>query len=68
MVHLAVYIQCSCLSLTSVTWILFECPGMWDTYDLDCILGKGDRLNLLENLHILEWKTYHKNFWWKNSL
>ena len=37
-------IQCSCMSLMSVTWTLFTSPDMWDTFDLDCILSKGDQL------------------------
>ena len=42
MVHLGV--QCSCMSLISLSWILFKSPGLWDKFDLDCILGKGDQL------------------------
>ena len=37
-------IQCSCLSLISLTWTLFKTPALWDKFDLDCILGKGDQL------------------------
>ena len=33
------------MSLISVTWILFRSPGMWDTFDLDCVLGKVDQLS-----------------------
>ena len=52
-------IQCSCLSLMSITWTLFRSPGLWDKFDLDSILGKEriSCLNLLENLDILGWKT-----------
>ena len=28
----------------SVTYTLFRSPGMWDKFDLDCILGKGSQL------------------------
>ena len=28
----------------SVTWASFRSPGMWDKFDLDCILGKGNQL------------------------
>ena len=28
----------------SLTWILFRYPGLWDKFDIDCILGKGDQL------------------------
>ena len=34
-------IQCSCMSLMSITW---TSPGLWDKFDLDSILGKGDHL------------------------
>ena len=32
------------MSLVSVSWTLFKSPGLWDTFDLDSILGKGDQL------------------------
>ena len=32
------------MSLISVTWTLFRSPGMWNTFDLDCISGKGVQL------------------------
>ena len=37
-------LQCTCMSLNSVTWTLFGSPGLWDRLDLDFILGKGDQL------------------------
>ena len=37
-------IQCSCMSLISLSWTLFKSPGLWEKFDLDCILGKGDQL------------------------
>ena len=37
-------IQCFCVSLISVTWKLFRSPGIWDKFNLDCILSKGDQL------------------------
>ena len=37
-------IQCSCMSLMSVSWTLFKCESIWDSFDLDCILQKGDIL------------------------
>ena len=37
-------IQFSCLSLISLSQTLFKSPGLWDKFDLDCILGKGDHL------------------------
>ena len=32
------------MPLISVRWTLFESPGLWNKFDLDCILGKGDQL------------------------
>ena len=37
-------IQCSCMSLVSLRWTLFKSPALWDKFDLDWILGKGDQL------------------------
>ena len=37
-------IQCSRMSFMSVSWILFKSPGMWDKFELDCILDRGDQL------------------------
>ena len=28
----------------SVSWILFKSPGIWDKFELDCILARGDQL------------------------
>ena len=28
----------------TVTWTLFGSLGMWNKFDLDCMLGKGDQL------------------------
>ena len=36
--------QCSCMSLMSVTWTLFKFPGIWDKFDVDSILRKRDHL------------------------
>ena len=36
-------IQCSCMSLISVSWTLFRCPGQWDKLELDGMLGKRDQ-------------------------
>ena len=37
--------QCSCISLISVNWVLFKSPGLQDKFNFkkDCILGKGDQ-------------------------
>ena len=37
-------IQCSCMSLMYVTWTMFKSPGIWDKFDLDCILSEGNQL------------------------
>ena len=34
----------ACMSLISLSWTLFESPGLWYKFDLDCILSKGDQL------------------------
>ena len=31
-------IQNSCMCLMSLIWTLFGCPGVWDKFNLDCIL------------------------------
>ena len=35
--------QCSCMSLVSLTWTLFQSLGLRDKSSLDCILDKGDQ-------------------------
>ena len=37
-------IQCSCMSLISVSWTLFKFLGLWDKFDSDSIIGKEDQL------------------------
>ena len=37
-------IQCSHMSLMSVCWTFFKSENIWDSFDLDCILQKGDLL------------------------
>lgn len=37
-------IQCSYMSLICVSWTLFKSPGLWDKFDFDYILGKGNQL------------------------
>ena len=37
-------IQCSYMSLMSVCWILFKSVSIWNSFDLDFILQKGDIL------------------------
>ena len=36
--------QCSCMSLMSVYWILFKSARILDSFDINCILQKGDLL------------------------
>ena len=31
------------MSLVSVPWTLVKSPGLWDKFELDSILGKGDQ-------------------------
>ena len=37
-------IQCSCILLISVCWTLFKSADLWNNFDLDCVLGKGNQL------------------------
>ena len=39
-------LQCSCMSLISVSWTLFKFPGLYDKFDLDCILKEISYLTL----------------------
>ena len=36
--------QCSSIALTEITWTLVKSHEMWDKFDLDRMLGKGDQL------------------------
>ena len=57
-------IQCSCMSLMPITWILFISPGLWDKFDLDSILAKGDQFfKFIGKSRYLGWKTYRKSSW-----
>ena len=37
-------IQYSYMPLMSINWTLFRSPGLWDKFDFDWVLGKGDQL------------------------
>ena len=37
-------VQCSCMSLISVSWTLFKSPGLRDKFDLYSALGKMKQL------------------------
>ena len=47
-------IQYPCMSLMSVFWTLFKSISIWDFFNLDCILQKGDLLfkSLNNNRHL----------------
>ena len=55
--------QCFYMSLICVLFQLLMFPGLYNKFNLDCILRKYVKgiLNLLANLDILELKTYDKN-------
>ena len=38
------------MSLVSVGWPFFRSPGLWDKFDLECILCKRDQLFKLNNM------------------
>ena len=61
-------IQCSCLSLMSITWTLFRSPGLWDKFDLDSILGKEDQLfKFIGKLRYLRVEDLAQEFLVENS-
>ena len=37
-------IQCSCMALMAICWMLLKRIVLWRPADLDCILQKGDDL------------------------
>lgn len=43
-------IQWSYISLDSVGWPFFRSPGLWDKFDLECILCKRDQLFKFNNM------------------
>ena len=61
-------IQCSCMSLISVSWTLFEAPGLWDKlWDVDSTLGKGDKLfEFIGKFRWLGMEDLPQEFWIKN--
>ena len=57
-------IQSWCMSLIFVSWTLFKSPILWDKFDLDYILFKGDQLfKFIGKVKRLGWKAYHKSSW-----
>ena len=62
-------IQCSCLSLMSVCWTLFKSVSIWDSFDLHCILQKGDFLfKSLNNYKYLGKEDLPHEFFIENSI
>ena len=61
-------IQCSRISLMSICWTLFKSPSIWDSFDLDCILQKGDLLfKSLNNYRYLAIEDLPQGFLVENS-
>ena len=64
-------IQCSFMSkkrLMSVCWTLFKSASIWDSFDLDCILQKGDLLfKSLNNYRYFEMEDLRQEFFLENS-
>ena len=60
-------IQCSCMSLLSVWWILFKYVNVWDSFDSYCISQKGDLLfKSLNNYKYLGMEDLPKEFFIEN--
>ena len=61
-------IQCSCMSLMSVSWTLFKSASIWDSFGLDCLLQKGDvLLKSLSKYRYLGMKDLPQGFCIENS-
>ena len=61
-------IQCSCLSLMSACWTLFKSSSIWNSFNLDCILQKGDLLlKSLNNYRYLGMEDLPQEFFIENS-
>ena len=59
--------QCSCISPMSVCWTLFKSASIWDSFDLDCILQKGDLFKSLNNYRYLGLENLSQEFFTENS-
>ena len=60
-------IQFPCMSLMSVCWTLFKSVSKWDSFDLDCILQKGDLLfKSLNNYRHLGMENLPQDFFIEN--
>ena len=61
-------IQCSCMSLVSLTWTSLRSPGLWNKFALDSILGKGDQLfNFMGKFRYLGMEDLSQEFLVVNS-
>ena len=55
------------MSLMSVCWTLFKSVSKWDSFDLDCILQKGDLLfKSLNNYRHLGMENLPQDFFIEN--
>ena len=51
-----------------VTWALFTSPVIWDTFDLDCIIGKENQLfKSIGKFRYLGMEDLPHKFWVENS-
>ena len=61
-------VQCSCMSLMSVSWTLLKSASIWDSFDLDCTLQKWDLLfKSLNNYRYLGMEDLLQEFYIENS-
>ena len=61
-------VQCSFIPLMSVCWTLFKSVSIWDSFDLDCILQKGDILfESANNYRYLGMEDLPQEFFIENS-
>lgn len=56
------------MSVISGTWTLFRSPGLWEKYDVDCILAKGNQLlKFISKFRYLGIKDLPRKFFTYNS-
>ena len=61
-------IHCSCMLLMSVCWALFKSGSIWDSFDLDSTLQKGDlTFKSLNNYRYLGMEDLPQEFFIENS-
>ena len=61
-------VQCSCMSLMSIAMVLFKYPGIWDKFDLDCILREGDQLfKFIEKFRYIGMEKLRQEFLVENN-